>query len=539
MTQTKNQLLAALKSNFALLQKIQATNKEVFKYLPKDLLQSISEGKNYLKESQEEAEDPCSILDRVFPRGNITEKDEKGYDELFKSLVKAIYASDKGASTYEKIKGKNIYFIKAVSSECFHQVNLSNLKPCRFNEMKSYHFICLTSSDNFSVMELYTADGSLVAKLVPKKQLFEDKWIEKEEDIKQVTWSVGEVDFYIKHICVEDETGKHIDIKKFTKPVVIEGKYKDFYLQPFKKSLKDSRPAYTYIDRKNGFTERKATLHIVGSQKEEISKEIILKGMQKEILFEMQHAYSVNKVTVQTDLDFDKCYINGKGITYSPNLSQKGAIFTFGAGLPKGTHSFFIADKGGNKSKEYKIKKDTQNGHIEILFDLSTLSSTDWDLDTICQQVSIEEKRIFNYLLIDVLGKMEDLFEKLDKRISSSLLKALKIVTSDAKNLADISKELMGQTIPFLKGICAVINLINSRVQNAQSMIKARQNNATIQRAREEIKKGIGELDAFNSTVGDYEKDQLVWDYYVNKTNGHATTHIIIGDIKKNFRKIY
>lgn len=539
MAQSKTELLSALKKNFIRLQQIQNTNKGILKYLPKDFIKTISEGTTYLKNIGNEADDPCDMLDIVYPSSNVTKKGEKGYAELFDSLVRAIYSSGSGASLYNKVKGKNIYFIKAVSKDCFYNTNLMNLKPCRFNELKDYSFICLTSSDNFSVMELYSIDGALVEKIIPKEQLFDDRWEENEKDIKQEKWTVTDIDFYVKHVCIQDESGTELATENYKNPVIEDGIYKDFYLKTFNVTLKDSRPAYTYHDRRNGVSKRKTTFHIVGSQKEEISKEVVLEGMTKEVVIEMQHAYSINKITIDTNLDFDKWYLNGKSMIDDPNISKGKGVLTFGAGLAKGRYTIYVADANGNRSKDYAVEKDTKNGHVEVTFDLSKLSSMNWDKSNIVQQIQLEEERIKTYLELTILKDMATLLNKLNKSVSANVMKEIKMLTDDCKNMVDVAKDLLGEAIPFVKGICALINIVGSKVQRAQEYIKARQTYENITKAIGEIEQATEELSNFNSSIGDEEKNKLVWDYYEKLTGGHATTGMIISDIKDNFRKIH
>ena len=228
-----------------------------------------------------------------------------------------------------KIQGKNIYFIKATSKDCYNY--LANLYPCRgYYEMKNYHFICLHSSNDFEVSILYDINAQKKYEVIPQKQLFEDKWEESNFKVETYKWKPKEkVDFYVKHVCIIDENGKDIDKHTYKNPVIEEGRYKDFYLKPFKLVLKDSRPAFEYRhDRKNITLERKTIINIIGSKDEKISREIILKGMQKEVEIELEHSYSENEVELSTNIDFDKTIINNVKCINEPQLIGDNVILT-------------------------------------------------------------------------------------------------------------------------------------------------------------------------------------------------------------------
>ncbi len=487
--------------------------------------------------------DACSLLDRVYPLSNVTSKNDSGYQEQYQLLVKKMFATDKGSDLYAKIKGKTVYFIEAASKECFYSDHLSNINPCRFSMGKSssHDFICLTSSSNFEVLTLYGQDGWKIADIIEKRQMYEDRIDESKEEVKSVYWNIDSpVDFFVEEILMVDETGEQLDNKNIGVPHIISGKYENLDTATKSIFMKDGRPAYIYDhrNRRNSVSQRKVTILVKGSQGEVLQKNLVLKGMEKLVKVSFKQAYSINKLNITTDINFDKWRLNEKELLYPPHFVDGKTVLYAGAGMPIGSYKIVLIGADNELSQPYRTDKATKNGIIEITFDLSNLDSGHWDSNVIAAHIKSENNKALLYLQKKVVGEIINYLEKLNSAEDRDALAAIMQLTSSYKNMLVISQELAGESIPFIGGICSAIDLAVSNIRAIEKAIEKRIVYAQRANHINNLKNTLREIEIYKDREEEEKNMQLVWDYYKKKTKGDATSKMIITDIETQFRKI-
>jgi hypothetical protein len=491
-------------------------------------------------------DDPCSMLDQVYPSSNVTDKYDSKNEELRQYLYQQMIKLDGGYDLYKsKVHGKSIYFIEAANKKCFYHDHLANLYPCRFAAQKrnDHDLICLTSSaGNFTVLTVYGKQGNLIKNIIPKKQLFDDAIEERERDIKEVVKYFDDpIDFFVVEAYLVDEKGKRIASEQLDKPKLVKGRYQNLK-ETFNLKLRDPRPAYHYerSRRKNHILQRKTTLVLLGSNGETAKKEMTLVGMEKDVAFSFKHAYSETAKKITTSLDFDKIAVGRETLTYDPAITGKGqpTILYIGAGMPKGNYTIQLVNKDSQKSQSCTANKTTKNGVIAISLDLSGLDDLDWDKEAIRSAVKDGQETVKSNLVINIFTELLELFEDSDKRGYISDLEKLKHLTDQSKNIVDIAKDLLGTSIPFVKGVCGAINLIADNVRLMSKIEKRRAAYEERKAVVKEIKKAIKHLNSYNDTSLDEDTVQQTWNYYKGKTGGDATTSMIAFDIQETFGKL-
>ena len=491
-----------------------------------------------------DTQDACSLLDEIYPASNVIKYGDSNYQATFQQLIKQIFANPKGngAAIYAKIENKKIYFIKAATKDCFSTGHLANIRPCRLHR-EPHDFICLISSPSFEVTTLYNLDTSIVAKIVAKKQLYEDPINEERETIEEYAWNIQEpVDFLLTGVYIKDQNGVELFSKTYT-PILEKGLYTNLDNQAQTVVFQDTRPAYTY-DKKhriNQAIERPTTIYLTGlvDEKEQtIEHKVVLKNMQKRIKIHFTQAYSEIEKKIKVDFDFDKFILNGKVITYEPDLVQGQPQLHIGAGLPKGSYSIQFADDNGNRSVTYQVNKATNNGVIRLLLDMSALDDEDWDKNAIVAAIERGQGAVKFHLLDNVIGEMNKLFEEMNSAAQEDILEEIKRLSNTGKNIVDIAKALTKEEIPFLKGICAAIGLITENMQAVKKLIKQREayNRKSVCISKiEEMEK------SFESYKGKYVDGEIIqetWDYYEELTNGDVPTRAVVSDIDATFRRL-
>lgn len=490
-----------------------------------------------------DTQDACSLLDEIYPASNVIKYGDSNYQATFQQLIKQIFANPKGngAAIYEKIENKKIYFIKAASKDCFSTGHLANIRPCRLHQAP-HDFICLISSPSFEVTTLYNLDTSIVAKIVAKKRLYEDPINEEREAIEEYVWNIQEpVDFLVTGLHIKDQNGVELFKKTYT-PILEKGLCTNLNKQAQTVVFQDTRPAYTYNkrNRTNHAIERPTTIYLIGlvNEKEQTLKhEVVLKNMQKRVKIHFTQAHSEIEKNIKVDFDFDKFILNGKVITYDPDLVQGQPQLYIGAGLPKGTYAIQFADDNGKRSATYQLDKATNNGVIKLLLDMSALDDEDWSKTAIVSAIENGQNSVYQHLLTNILEEMNKLLKSMNKSAEENILKEISRLSSAGKNMVDVVKALTTEEIPFVKGICGAIDLIAGNILAVRELIKKRE---TYNKRNICIEKTDNMIDTLKAhTISNANKDiiQETWDYYVELTKGNVTTGIVISDIKTTFGK--
>ncbi len=492
-------------------------------------------------------EDACDMLDKIYPASNVVQYDDSAYKEMFQQLVKQMYSNPKcnAVEIYEKIRGKKIYFVKAASKECFYKDHLSNIKPCRFYQ-NEHDFICLISSPSFEVTTLYDTSGFEVAKVVAKKQLYEDPIDEGRADLIEVySWKVKEpVDFLVTSVHIEDESKAELYRKTYS-PKIERGICTNLNTNLQTVVFEDSRKAYTYsrFSRTNQPIERPTTIYITGlvdGKEQSLKHEVVLRNMQKKMEVKFTQAHSIVEKNIKVDFDFDKFILNGKVITYDPTLVSGQPILHIGAGLSKGKYTVQFADDNNQRSTSYNINKTTNNGTIKLLLDLSSLDDEDWSKNDIVTAIERGQEMVKDHLLVNILTKMLKLLESMNKSAEKNITKEIMRLSSMSKSMVDIVKALTTEEIPFVKGICGAIDLIAGNIQAVNQLIKQRETYNKRSICIQKIESMIAELNTYQFNSSGKEQDKMIqetWDYYVALTKGNVTTSIVVSDIKKTFSK--
>lgn len=536
----KEQALQELYTAYQSLLQLKKKQPAIWKHLDDNAQKAILDAKDILKgqkvsTASSASDDVCSNLSRVYP--SVVGTSHSDYKDHYNTLTKEIFKHNDGASVYSKIKGKNIYFLPVYNKEAFYSDNLRNIKPCRFNEVKSYSFICLVGTDNFKTMELYTIDGTLVKKLVQTEKQFEEQIDESEEAIKETTCDFGLVDFYVSNIFMKDENGEVIASRDYDPPTVAAGVYTRFRKTPFSQTFMDKRKGYNYKYRTNYPTKRPTTLEVIGSQGEKKTKKITLEGMTKKVIVKVQHQHTIDQLAINTDLaDHDKWYLDGKIQTSRPSLT---GTLTFGAGMPAKTYEIYLADADGKKSKAYKVAKQSKNGYVQVNVSLGGNSGTEqWNMVDILQTIQGEEERIMNYMTFDLMEEMLDMMKQFNDSPQFDPYNEFHNLVDTCSDIIG-AVESIGESIPFVGGICSAIKAISTNVTNMRAMVQAR--NLYNKRANfiKELEAAIATLKAYNKTIGTNDAQyQQVLTYYETKTKGNATTQMICNDITLQYNKI-
>lgn len=536
----KEQALQELYTAYQSLLQLTKKQPAIWKHLDDNAQKAILDAKDILKgqkvsTASSASDDVCSNLSRVYP--SVVGTSHSDYKDHYKTLTKEIFKHNDGASVYNKIKEKNIYFLPVYNKEAFYSDNLRNIKPCRFNEVKSYSFICLVGSDNFKTMELYTIDGTLVKKLVQTEKLFEEQIDEAEEAIEETTCDFGLVDFYVSNIFMKDEKGEVIASRNYDPPTIEAGVYTRFRKTPFRQTFIDKRKGYNYKYRTNYPTKRPTTLEVIGSQGEKKTKKITLEGMTKKVIVKVQHQHTIDQLDINTDLaDHDKWFLDGHIQASRPSLTGE---LTFGAGMQAKTYEIYLADSEGNESKPQKVTKRSKNGYIAVTIKLGGDSGTKhWNMEDILKTIQDEEQRIMNYLMTELLTEVLELMKQFN---NSPNLDPYDEVHNMVDTFSDVigAIESLGENIPFLGGICSAIKSITTNVTRMKAMVEARRLYHQREAFIEELNAAIASLNKYNKTIGNNTNQyQQVLTYYENKTQGNATTQMICSDITLRYNEI-
>jgi hypothetical protein len=381
------------------------------------------------------------------------------------------------------------------------------------------------------------------------KEVLQQEEINYEERIDWIevySWKVKEpVDFLVTSVHIEDESKAELYRKTYS-PKIERGICTNLNTNLQTVVFEDSRKAYTYsrFSRTNQPIERPTTIYITGlvdGKEQSLKHEVVLRNMQKKVEVKFTQAHSIVEKNIKVDFDFDKFVLNGKVITYPPSLVRGQSVLHIGAGLSKGSYTIHFADHRGNRSASYRVNKATNNGTIKLLLDLSSLSDGDWRTNTIVKAIDRGEALVQRHLLKTILVRMKDLLEQTDSVNQKDALKEISRLYSVLQNTVDVANRLTSEGIPFVKGICGAVDSIASNIKEVNQLIQQKDVYNKRSVCIEKIMTMIIELNKhITYYYGSSEYDKMIqktWDYYVERTQGHATTTTITGDIEATFQR--
>ena len=368
---------------------------------------------------------------------------------------------------------------------------------------------------------------------------------ERVDWIEEYVWNIKEpVDFLVTSVHIEDESKAELYRKTYS-PKVEKGICTNLNTNLQTVVFEDSRKAYTYSNssRTNQPIERPTTIYITGlvdGNEQSLKHEVVLKNMQKRVVVKFIQAHSIIEKSIKVDLNFDKFVLNGKVITYDPKLVQGQSVLHIGAGLSKGNYTIYFADRHGKRSTSHKVNKATNNGTIKLLLDLSSLSDSDWNTNAIVRAVDRGQVLVQRHLLKTILVRMEDLLEQTDSVNQQDVLNEISRLASALQHTGDVAKRLNAEGVPFVKGICLGVDSIASNIQEVNQLIQQKEIHNKRNVCIQKIMTMTIELNKYITYYGVREYDKMIqdtWDYYVEQTQGHATTRTIIGDIEATFEQ--
>lgn len=453
---------------------------------------------------------------------------------------------------YQDIAKSNVYFVSADVPNCYGQI--SNIPGCRFREphphgwdpntrkLFNYKYICVHSGKAYvDILHVYQVSNGREIRIIDVNEN-----IKKNKYSENVTWNIDEsVDFYIKEVLIKEGDKLLKRLPGQQKPFLgNDGKYYHMHNKDFMTFIfKDKRDKFAYDGQRNHRTTRPVTV-IVNSWEsgQVIKKDYQLVGEQQNCTINISYKHSINRYNFATTLDFDKCTWGGKDIIHNPVFENGKSILRFGHGWPKGSGRFVAYDKDGNiypaqGDQAIMMHKKTRNGYIEVAIEVSYLANQ-WKKEVMWNRIMVKYNQLYNKIEFKILQPMFDLLKAVDKRTEDKTYKQVKMGLTVMKDMADVAKELLETSIPYVKGICGLINVVWSTMSHIKMAEEKRELFLKKEAYIEAISNGMKELKSFTSPIGTVEDKNDVWEHYKKKTRGRATSSMILKDIEVTYSKL-